>query len=307
MATKPRLLFPDLPPELRIEIYQYLSAPESTSAASTIGIPLKLRTYECKHTTVQICPVHYGSTGLCALQTFGFEEAREYGSWLLNNAIELRIGVTFKGRVNTFVQQDWDKKMEAHLRKLAKLHPWLEKVSKYNIQVLWCPIDGVVKSKKNKRTAGQIPRDMAATFMGLVDGNVKKKKGQLNMKLCIDHKIAVETVLSGTRFGFTDFFPSLGGGFKMQTIEVWKEAHLKSLETKTGSLLLPNPPVKHKEKSMIDVEKGLAMWTVGASGHLVMRKHLADDVITSVVVGNEQGQEGTAGHIVLSLLGECLL
>jgi hypothetical protein len=164
MATVPGELFPNLPPELRNEVYNYLSIPWTTSVASITGLPLKLKTFECKHTTVEICPVHYGSTGFLALQTSRFPEAREYGSWLLNNAMELRIGVSFHGRINTFVQQDWDKKMETHLRKLAKLHPWLRKVPKYDVQVFWSPVDGVLKSRKNKRTAGQIAKNLATAL-----------------------------------------------------------------------------------------------------------------------------------------------
>jgi hypothetical protein len=279
-TTTPRLLFPDLPPELRNEVFRYLSGPGLTSAAKVVGLPLKLRTYECKHTIVQICPVHYGSTSLLALQTYGFQEASEYTTWLRNNAIELRIGVFFKGRVNTFVQQDWDNKMETHLRKLAKLHPWLKKVAKYDIQILWSPIDGVMKSRKNKRIAGQIPRDMTTTLTGLVDVSVKRKKGELKMKLCLEHKTAVETVLSGTRFGFAACFSSPFGGYRRET--------------------------KQEDKSLIEIEPGLIKWTVGAQGHLVMKRYLLDGVVIGLATGNEREKDMAVDHVVFALLGECL-
>jgi hypothetical protein len=305
-TTTPRLLFPDLPPELRNEVFRYLSGPGLTSAAKVVGLPLKLRTYECKHTIVQICPVHYGSTSLLALQTYGFQEASEYTTWLRNNAIELRIGVFFKGRVNTFVQQDWDNKMETHLRKLAKLHPWLKKVAKYDIQILWSPIDGVMKSRKNKRIAGQIPRDMTTTLTGLVDVSVKRKKGELKMKLCLEHKTAVETVLSGTRFGFAACFSSPFGGYRRETTELWKEAYVKPQGPEPGSLLLPLLPVKQEDKSLIEIEKGLIKWTVGAQGHLVMKRYLLDGVVIGLATGNEREKDMAVDHVVFALLGECL-
>jgi hypothetical protein len=306
MATTPRLLFPDLPPELRNEVFRYLSGPGLTSAAKTAGLPLKLRTYECKHTTVQICPVHYGSTGLLALQTYGFQDANEYNSWLRNNAIELRIGVYFKSRVNTFVQQDWDNKMEAHLRKLAKLHPWLKKVAKYDIQILWSPIDGVMKSRGNKRTAGQIPKNMAATLTALMDADVKRKKGELKIKLCLEHKTAVEMVLSETRFGFAACFSPVPGGFRRETTEVWKETYLKPQGPEPGSLLLALPPAKQEDKSLIKIEKGSVEWTFGAQGNLVMKRHLLDGVVTGLVTGNEREKDVAVDHVVFALLGECL-
>jgi hypothetical protein len=309
MATAPCELFPNLPPELRNEVYNYVSLRESTAVASIFSIPLKLKTFECKHTTVEICPVHYGSTSLLALQTYQFPEAREYGSWLLNNAMELRIGVTFKGRVNTFVQQDWDKKMEAHLRKLAKLHPWLKKVAKYDVQIFWTPVDGVLKSKRNKRTAGQIAKDLAATLTALVGADAKSGKGELNLKLCLDHKFAAETVISGRRFGFEDFLSVAGthmDSFKRQIREVWKEPYMKLLEPKKGARFLLTSPAESQERSLMEVEDDLVKWTVGTTGRLVLGKHIIDGRVAGIVAGNEEEKDAAADHIAISLLGECL-
>ncbi|KAJ8111622.1 hypothetical protein OPT61_g5829 [Boeremia exigua] len=153
MATTMRTLLPLLPPELRNSVYSYL-APSPTP--TNTGLPLQLKSYSCKHTLIQICPTHSGSTSLLALQQYAFVEGNEYRTWLLNHAITLRIGVVFKGRVNTFVQEHWDKKIETHLHKLAKQHPWLNKVANYDIQILWDAPDGVLKSKHNRRSAGQV-------------------------------------------------------------------------------------------------------------------------------------------------------
>ena len=309
MARLPRLLFPELPPELRNEVYNYLSASEMTSKASIVGLPLKLKMYECKHTIVRICPVHNGSTGLLALQTYRLEEALEYGSWLLNNAIELRMEVVFKGRVNTFVQQDWDKKMEAHLRKLAKLHPWLKKVAKYDIQIRWSPIDGILKSRKNRKVAGQIVKDMATMLTALVDDDVKKRRGEMAVKLHLAHGIAAETVFSGTRFGFAEFLLHPGSnldGFKRQTIEVWKEAYRKPLDTETGSLLQPILPAKQDEKSLLVAEKGSVAWAIDTKRNLIIRKRLVDDRVMKVTTGGEEEQDMGLDYVIFSLLGECM-
>jgi hypothetical protein len=301
-------LFPTLPPELRNEVYTYLSTPESASYATTFGLPLKFKTFECKHTTVQICPVHHGSNGLLSLRAYQFQEATEYNTWLLNNAVELRIGIAFKGRVNTFVQQDWDRRMEAHLRKLANLYPWLKKVAKYDVQVLWNPMDGVMKSRKNTRTAGQIVRDITTTLTTLVDGEVKKKRGEINLKLYLDHAFAVETVISRTRFGFVDFLsPTTTGsdGFMKQTREVWKDAP-KPLNAKTGSRLLPIPPTNTERSGVMVAERNSVKWTAGINAHLVIRKHLVEGEVTGIEAETETEKNSPADYIALTLLGECL-
>ncbi|KAF2823520.1 hypothetical protein CC86DRAFT_69045 [Ophiobolus disseminans] len=276
MATASRFLFPQLPPELRNEVYDYLSTQETNSTASLVGLPLKLKTYECKHTIVQIFTVHYGSTGLLALQSYQFEEGREYSSWLLNNAVELRIGITFKGRVNTFVQQDWDKKMEAHLKKLAKLHPWLRKVAKYDIQILWDPVDWVLKSKQNKKVAGQIPRDMTTTLTALMRDDVKNKRGDIAVKLRITRGVAVGTELKKTRFGFAEFLsnPDLDKkSFKSEAKEIRLEPYFKGPLPEPGCLILPVPSANMKEGDLLVVEKGLVKWTGSTKGHRILRKN----------------------------------
>jgi hypothetical protein len=303
MSSTPRLLFPNLPPELRNEVFRYLSVPDTLPKATINGLPLKLKTYECKHTTVEICPVHYGSTSLLALQSYRFLEAREYRSWLLDNEIELKIGVTFKGRVNTFVQKDWDAKMETHLRKLAKMHPWLKKVAKFDVRVLWSPADGVMKGK---RMAGQIPSGILATLMGLVGPEVKRKKGELRVQLCLEHAVAVETVISGTRFGFAGFMTAATETFKKETIEVWKEAHVKQRGVEPGVRFLPLMTSHQEKRGVLNVEKGLVEWTIGLQGNSVMRKDLLDGVVASVAIGNAQEKDGAVDHIVCTLLGECL-
>lgn len=277
-----RTLLPLLPPELRNSVYSYL-APSPTS--SNTGLPLQLKSYSCKHTLVQICPVHTGSTALLALQRYAFLEGNEYRTWLLNHAITLRIGVVFKGRVNTFVQEHWDKKIETHLQKLAKQHPWLNKVAKYDIQIMWDAPDGVLKSKNNRRSAGQIPRAMVQTLTGLMDGDVRRKHSDVQIRLRLEHHVAGVAARSSPRFGLGSFTSMSNDGnalqYARQTIEVWKEPCPKVLPRKSARL---TPVVtKPEEKTLLRSENGKVDWIESGQGTLVMRK---------VTVGEKQTYTG---------------
>lgn len=266
-----RTLFPSLPPEVRNSIYDYLSTHDSTFASTTTSLPLQLRSYSCKHSLVQICPTHSGPSNLLALQRYNYLEGHEYRTWLLNHAITLRVGVVFKGRANTFVQEHWDKKVEAHLHKLAKQHPWLRKVAKYEIQILWDAPDGVLKSKHNRRNAGQIPRAMVRTLTGLMDGDVKKKRGDVTAKLRLEHHVAGVAIRSAPRFGLGSFMTLSMSDLecRSQTTEVWKEPCPRTLPRKSARL---TPVVKHEEKELLTFEKdkGRLEWVDRGQGTLVM-------------------------------------
>ncbi|KAH6620226.1 hypothetical protein C7974DRAFT_228151 [Boeremia exigua] len=271
MATTMRTLLPLLPPELRNSVYSCLaSSPTPTNS----GLPLQLKSYTCKHTLVQICPVHYGSTDLLALQRYNFLEGNEYRTWLLNHDITLRIGIVFKGRVNTFVQEHWDKKIETHLHKLAKLHPWLHKVAKYDVQVLWDAPDGVLKSKHNRRSAGQIPRAMVRTLTALMDADVRRKWGDVQVRLRLEHHVAGVAIRSSPRFGLGGFL-SLSSdaaelGWAQHTLEVWKEPCPRVLPRKSARL---TPVVtKPEEKELLASRGDKVEWMDRGQGTLVMRK-----------------------------------
>ncbi|KAF1830966.1 hypothetical protein BDW02DRAFT_572505 [Decorospora gaudefroyi] len=305
---EPRLLFPELPPELRNDVYAYLSIPQSeySSKALNTDVPIQLRTFSCKHTTVQLCPVHHGSTGLLALRNYQIQEALEYHSWLLNNALELRIGVYFKGRINTFIQADWDKKMKVHLRKLAKLHPWLRKVAKYDIQILWDATDGALKSKNNKKTAGQVPLNMVKTLTCLVDEDVKRNKGNLQVGLHLDHRFAVENAMSPTKFGLEKFISdqeTMLHGFKEFATEIRKAPYLDMLPRSPYPILLRIvPSVSQEEKALLVIEAGTVSWLDWITGQLVAKKTLG----TAAEVGRT-GSEGSmeADFPIDHLLAEC--
>lgn len=188
MALPTTQLFPDLPPELRHTIYANLSSP--TQAALTTSLPIKLKTFSCRHTTIQITPVHHGAASLLALQAQSYPEANEYASWLLQNDLTLQIGVVFKGRINTFVHADWAKKTEAHLRKLVRTYPWLSKVARYEVRIWWEPQDGVLKSSlrggKKRRSAGMVVRDMVGTLLGMMDRDAGRRKGEVKVVLGVE-------------------------------------------------------------------------------------------------------------------------
>jgi hypothetical protein len=299
-TTQPRLLFPDLPPELRNEIYTYLS----TSTPTTTSLPLKLKTFSCRHTTIQICPVHYGSTNLLSLSHYNFNESHEYASWLRQNGLQLKIGIIFKGRVNTFVQRDWDKKISAHLRKLVKIYPWLEKVAQYDVRVKWDPMDGALKSKGGKRVAGEIVRDMLAMLMrGMMQADVRKKKGDVKVKLGIGHRIAVESVVAGARFGLAEVLSVGGDEVRSKTWEVWKEECKNIAQIEESPRFVPVLQAKQEEKHLLDVERGVVTWADSVKEQLVVRKRVEQGELTDLVAGQVDEK---SGYIFNALVDECL-
>jgi hypothetical protein len=303
MTSNPLPLLPNLPPELRNEIYAYVSTPESGSSPTNTQLPLQLKTFSCKHTTVQICPTYHGSAGLLALPKVDFLEVREYHSWLLNNAVELRIGVHFKGRINTFVQADWSKKMEAHLRKLAKLHPWLKKVATYEIQMLWNAPDGALKSKNNKRIAGQVPLDMVKTLTLLMDADVKRKRGDVRVGLHLDHRYAVGNAISDVKFGLDRFLADEEHGFQIFTKEVRKAPPSYTLTPPPLEGFLVIASALDEEKVLLEVKEGAVTWSERTKGQLVTKKTAG-----SLVQAGDLKQEDNIGSAFLmrNLVAECL-
>jgi hypothetical protein len=303
MSSNTHLLFPNLPPELRNETYAYLSTPSSASSAVNTGLPLPLKTFTCKHTTVQIIPVHTGTPGLLSLPAANFPEAREYASWLLNNGVSLRIGVHFKGRVNTFVQGDWDKKMEAHLRKLVKAHPWLQKVADVEIQILWDAPDGALKSKNKKRIAGQIPLDMVKTLTLMMDEEVKRKRGHVKMGLHLDHRYAVGNTLSPVKFGLERSLLGEVKGVKTVRKEVRKAPYSYERPRPLLSEFVAIPSVSGEEKALLEVKEGVVTWSEWTRGLVVVKK-----IDGSLVEVGDLEQERDAGPTfpLEHMIAECL-
>lgn len=262
MATPNHHLFSDLPPELRNDIYNHISAPSAGTQPTTTGLPLKLKTFSCRHTSVQMCPVHYGSTSLIELKD-DFVEGKEYYSHLIQNCIELKIGVNFHGRVNTFVQQDWNRKIETHLRKLVKKNPWLSKVARYDIQIYWSPMDGVLKSsKRNKRVASQIPMDMLKTLTSFMDPNVKDKKGNIKLDLRIASCVS-DWEKERTEFGWQHLLSEAeetGASVPTSAISVFVEAKKVTLEPTFSSPLIVVPKFEAEDRSLLTIDGGVVSW-----------------------------------------------
>ncbi|KAG9189708.1 hypothetical protein G6011_06576 [Alternaria panax] len=303
-------LFPNLPPELRNEIYAYLSLPSSSDPSPlNTHLPLGLKTFSCKHTTINLIPTHHGSTSLLSLPPAHFEESAEYSSYLLSNAITLRIGVHFHGRVNTFVQTDWNKKVATHLNKLAKSFPWLRKVARYEIQVLWEPVDGVLKSRDGKRVAGRIPLGMVTCLTQLMDAEAKRKRGDVKVGLCLDDCFAVTNALSDTKFGLDTFLfdGDVGGaglGFKRLVREVRKRGREVHLPRLPHPRFLAVPPVRDpKEDTSVEVLDGVVRWSEWTRGPLVMARTLDVEAERGSVLTQGKGE---AEFPMCHLMAECV-
>ncbi|KAF2857025.1 hypothetical protein T440DRAFT_16615 [Plenodomus tracheiphilus IPT5] len=305
-TTTSRLLLPYLPPELRNEVYSYLSKHDANSTTSMAQfLPSPLKHYECKHTSVKITPVHYGCTSLLALQEHHFLEGHEYYTWLKNNALEIQISIVFRHRVNTFAQADWNRKIESHLRKLLKQHEWLSKVARYDVLIHWEPSDGMLRSRKKKAT-GQIPRDMVKTLTMLMDEKVKREHGCVKVKLLLAHRIAVEHVLHGTKFGLGWFAMALSDDdIKEVVTEAWKTQHL--VVTRHGVLGSISALVPEKIGKISASKNGYGREIAVGAGHLLMKKTFRANEVVGAVWGDAQ-IEGSSGPdpILFQMIEDCL-
>jgi hypothetical protein len=200
-----RFLLPDLPSELRNLVYLNSICP--SEPASNAGLPFESKTFTSRHTEVVITPVHFADPSLLALEQHCFQEASEYKSFLLNNAIQLRIFIHFKGEVATFVQEDWDKKIATHLKNLLKKYPWLTKVVDYKVQILWNPTNDV--KGQRRRSAGGIAKRMVEVLTGMMDEILKKRSGVVKAELQIDPCTVLHyAFLRQQTLGLADFISS---------------------------------------------------------------------------------------------------
>ncbi|KAJ4286470.1 hypothetical protein N0V90_013170 [Kalmusia sp. IMI 367209] len=195
-----RLLLARLPPELRALVYSYTLA--DGSGATNAGLSFQNKTYDLSHTLVELTPVHYGNPNLLALQRYHFLEGEEYAHWILRNGVQLRIKVVFKGHLNTFVQEHWDKKIATHLRNLAKKHPWLHKVTDYDIRIAWNPT-AWAPSKKAKRI-GAISKRMIEVLTHEMDADLKARRGHVKTEFHIADFLVCDYVRKSQVLGLRD-------------------------------------------------------------------------------------------------------
>ncbi|KAK3216943.1 hypothetical protein GRF29_1g1411748 [Pseudopithomyces chartarum] len=211
-----RLLLPTLPPELRDLIYTQ-TIPTS-NPATTAGLPFTRKTYDSSHTRVEISPFHNGNPGLLALQHYRYLEGNEYAKWIFANAVTLQITVHFKGHLNTFVQEHWDKKIGAHLKNLAKRNPWLRKVANYEVKIMWMPKES--GHGKKMRRIGAVAGRMVEVLTQQMDENVKVKKGDVKAGLFVGGWTVLDYRASGQAMGLGEFVWGLNKGSpKMQVRE----------------------------------------------------------------------------------------
>ncbi|KAF2877111.1 hypothetical protein BDV95DRAFT_461327, partial [Massariosphaeria phaeospora] len=174
-------LLPTLSPELRNMVYASTINPSNPRTSA--GLPFPSKTYSCRHTTTTITPLHRGNPSLLALPRESVLEAAEYASWVRAHATTLHIAIVFSGHLHTFEPADWARKMEAHLRKLARLHPWLRKVAAYDVCVSWEPdMAGTLRARKWK-VAGEVVEGMVRVLVGQRNEVALRGKGELKVAL----------------------------------------------------------------------------------------------------------------------------
>ncbi|KAF2009321.1 hypothetical protein BU24DRAFT_87216 [Aaosphaeria arxii CBS 175.79] len=182
-----RLLFPELPPELRNAIYAETF--DHSAPASSNGLPFVSKAYELAHTSLRITPIHRGNISLLQLQKYKFLEAREYFTQLVANNAELHITIVFKGHVNTFVQEHWNDKVTTHFKKIIKKFPWLSKVKRWDVDVFWKPPARTYGQGKPAVLA-RIMNGMVGTVLSFQDSSVRSRSGESRVVLHIDKMLA---------------------------------------------------------------------------------------------------------------------
>ncbi|KAF1958834.1 hypothetical protein CC80DRAFT_407988 [Byssothecium circinans] len=271
MESIRRQILPQLPPELRNLVYQHTTC-EGAPATNT-GLPFQEKIFDSSHTTVTIMPVHHGLPNLLALREYNFLEAQEYASYLFVHAVELRISVVFKGNTQHFIQEHWDKKMLAHLKNLAKKYPWIKKVARYDVQILWAPVALPVRAKR-KADVGEIAGRMVEVLSSLMDMEVKRKRGDVGVRLLVEDYVAVDYVFSSREMGLAKFFVGEGGG------EVKRRSR--------AVYLAPKAALGAVSRRLLEEEKGIVRWTGWTKGDLVFRADFADGERRLVRRGSEE-------------------
>ncbi|KAF2255091.1 hypothetical protein BU26DRAFT_448327 [Trematosphaeria pertusa] len=302
-TMEPHQLLPALPPELRNLVFAHTIS-EANPATNT-GLPFKQKVYDSKQTKVVIVPVHHGNTALLALNEANFSEAEEYLSWLLTNAIELRIAVLFKGDANAFVQEHWDQKIQAHLKNLVKKWPWLGKVVRYDVRIVWEPT--AWKRSKRKKTVGAIAASMVEVLIGAMDGDLKRKRGVVKAGLHVRDFVAHDYVYHAQELGLKDFLAPKGDAVNTQVREVCIAPDgLGALGPKLPPHLRSLPDL-NEEKDLLVEEKGIVEWGLCMKGRLLLRREVElGKAAAKSETGECSGQGDPAERTYLVLMKECL-
>jgi len=289
---EPRLIFADLPAELRNIIYTSTITP--SQPASHAGLPFISKTYTFSHTKVILTPIHHGNPSFLALRRFRFQEASEYHSYLLTNAIQLRISVLFNGHINTFVQEHWDKKIASHLKNLVKKYAWLANVLDYDIRIMWEP---KIMVGKKRRNVGAIADRMVEVLTGMIDAGLKRKKGVLKVELQIGQGAACDYVRRQQPLGLADFAFFEQDAWQKHSREV-RIAHEDFRTPKNAFLALST----HLEAALNESKE----WECRREGHLFFKKE-AQRKMGETVARLETITKPTDGAVMMTVLFPVLI
>lgn len=306
-------LFPSLPPELRNLIYTHTICEDNP--ATTLGLPFQHKIYDSSHTKVVLTLVHHGNPSLLALRQTNCLEAEEYHKFLLAQALTLRISVLFKGNLNTFIQEHWDKKTRTHLKKLGKKYAWFGKVMQYDVQILWESRAWVAFGRK-VRKPGAVAKRMVEVLCEGMDADLKRKRGVVEARLHLADCVVKEYVHGNQALGMKEFVQLRNelDGVKRGICEVRLVPAGLSLsqrgEGRGGELPFHLKGVTKfkKEKDLLVENDGIVEWGSQTKGHVVIHKGLGVDEM-KVHLGTLSGLDGNflgqRGSIYWALTEEC--
>ncbi|ORY03492.1 hypothetical protein BCR34DRAFT_605229 [Clohesyomyces aquaticus] len=209
-------LLPLLPPELRNEIYAYVSdpAPRTAASGSSFALPFqqKVFTHPRISTTTIILAQSGAGNGLLALSRYAVAEAAEYRSWLLAHGLEVRIRVVFCADLRMWRLEDWKKQMQTHLRKLVKGYGFLASVRRWSVEVVWEPVGSGLADRNAKKMpgVGDVVPGLVECLLGVRDG-LAREKGRVEVVLGLGERVGVDAVLGQKTVGLAGFLEGLAG------------------------------------------------------------------------------------------------
>lgn len=283
---EPRLLFPDLPAELRNIVYSNTIC--NSQPAINAGLPFESKTYTFSHTKVVLTPVHYGIPNLLTLQKYRFLEASEYRDYLLTHAIQLRISIHFHGHMHIFVQEHWDQKMSAYLKNLFKKFPFLDKVANYDIRIFWEP--NAFTLEKKRRNIGVIAKRMVEVVTAKLGADLKMKKGFVKATLQIERYVAWDYEHERRSLGFAEFA-------EFDSDMIWKQQHEVRI-----------PPTNSRVRGEGYTSNSATHWKIDPRSHLIFEiqteRKKDGMVVRSEVVGGKHEKSNEVPFWLQSLITE---
>lgn len=141
------------------------------------------------------------------------------------------------------------------------------------MQILWEPVDGALKSRKGKRCAGDVCLGLVKGVTGLIDEEVKRKKGWLRVGLNLDHGFSVANAFSNTKFGLNKFLgEELGFRTVVREVRKTRSSHHRGPMPLHPAFRAVEKVGTPEEKRLIKIGKDSVGWSECTTGPLVMRK-----------------------------------